>query len=219
MKLNKKVKIVLIVLLFPILIIGLYLAMSYVFARIPAHQKVFEGEKDKVIYVHSNGLHLDIALPKEIIDKDLLSQLNISEEDKFVSYGWGDKGFYLETADWENLKISIALKAIFLPSETAMHVTRYLEVKEHWIAVKIGEEQLQILNEYLTASFTKDDNKIIELENTGGYGTNDSFYEAEKSYHMIRTCNVWVNSALKKIGVKTSVWCPFDWGVLNFLKD
>ena len=219
MKLNKKIKIALGILLFPVVFIGLYVAFAYVFSRIPANKKEFEGEKNKVIYVHSNGVHLDIALSKENVNPDLLYQLSVTDETEFVSFGWGDKGFYLETPDWSDLKASVALRAMFVPSATALHVTRYTVVKEHWIKVEIGDEQLQVLNEYINQSFTKNGNRIMEIENTGNYGVDDSFYEAEKEYHLIRTCNMWVNNALKEIGVKTSVWCPFDWGVLYFLEN
>ena len=215
---NKKRKIVLFAVLFPFLFIGVYVILAYAFSRTSASQKVFEGEKNKVIYVHSNGVHLDIALPIEDVEKSLRDQFKLHDNTAYLSFGWGDKGFYLETPEWSDLKTSVAFRAMFLPSETAMHVTRYKEMKSHWKEVKIGEEQLKILNQYIQTSFTMKENAIIEIENAGYY-ENDAFYEAEKSYHLIRTCNMWVNNALKEIGVPTCVWCPFDWGVLEFLED
>ena len=50
-----------------------------------------------------------------------------------------------------------------------------------------------------------------------GYNSYDSFFEAKGSFSFYRTCNIWVNKALKVIGVKTSIWSPFDFGVLHHL--
>jgi len=39
------------------------------------------------------------------------------------------------------------------------------------------------------------------------------------SFSLFNTCNVWVNKALKVTGIETSVWSPFDFGVLHHLPE
>src|SRR5690606_22158956 len=88
------------------------------------------------IYILTNGVHTDIVCPiqSEIINwneivpfENTLSQRNDSE---FVAFGWGDKGFYLDTPTWADLKFSTAFKAAFWLGDSAMHVTFYNNLKE-----------------------------------------------------------------------------------------
>ncbi|REG87882.1 uncharacterized protein DUF2459 [Winogradskyella sediminis] len=55
--------------------------------------------------------------------------------------------------------------------------------------------------------------KII-LENQG-YSSIDDFYKAKGSYSCFKTCNSWVNSAFKESGLKSCLWTPFDFGLMN----
>lgn len=48
----------------------------------------------------------------------------------YIAFGWGDKGFYLDTPTWADLKFSTAFKAAFWMGQSAMHTTYYREVKE-----------------------------------------------------------------------------------------
>lgn len=43
----------------------------------------------------------------------------------YLAIGWGDKGFYLNTPTWADLKFSTAFKAAFGLSKPAMHATFY----------------------------------------------------------------------------------------------
>ncbi len=107
----------------------------------------------------------------------------------YVGFGWGDKGFYLNTPNWSDLKFTTALDAI-LPyfGGSAMHVTLYqneLIANDRIKKIVLTEEQYLILCDYILKSFTKkeDDNFIL----LGGYhynAINDNFYEAEGSYDL-----------------------------------
>lgn len=75
---------------------------------------------DLYIYVQSNGIHTDVCLPaitKEFNWLDFVPKedfLNNQSFD-FITIGWGDKGFFLDTPTWAELKVSTALNAAFLP--------------------------------------------------------------------------------------------------------
>nr|MBX2843653.1 DUF2459 domain-containing protein [Flammeovirgaceae bacterium] len=79
------------------------------------------------------------------------------------------------------------------------------------------ENQMEIMNQYLFQSFQMNDEKQFQIIKSPGYSHNDAFYEATGNYSCIITCNEWVNTALKKMGIKTSIWSPFDFGVLYHL--
>ena len=196
-----------------------YLSMAMLLSFLPARQEPLKCDPDREIYLTSNGVHLDIVLPAENIDEQFLSQLDVSSATQFVSFGWGDKNFYLKTPEWSDLTFSVAFKALFLKSESAMHVTRYQRKYSHWKRLELCPHQLDSLNSFIENSFKKTETGRIQKMSCHGYSNNDSFYEAKGYFTLFKTCNVWTNNALKEIEVKTSVWSPFDFGVLYHLPD
>ena len=47
----------------------------------------------------------------------------------------------------------------------------------------------------------------------------DFFYQGNGSYTGFKTCNTWVNQSMKKAKIKTAIWTPFSFGVLQYIKD
>lgn len=197
----------------------LYFLAALFLSYLPNVPKEVYCEPDKTIYITSNGVHLDIVLPVVNIDESLLSQLDVSTGTQFVAFGWGDKNFYAKTPEWSDLTFPVAFKALFLKSESAMHVTRYRQTYEHWKEVKLCAHQLGTLNNYIGNSFKRTETGAIQKTDFPGYSNADSFYEAKGSFTLFKTCNVWTNNALKQTGIKTSVWSPFDFGVLYHLPE
>ena len=197
----------------------IYFLMALFLSYLPDIPENENCEPDQTIYITSNGVHLDIVLPVENMEEQFLSKLEIPESARFVSFGWGDKNFYVKTPEWSDLTFPVAFKALFLKSESAMHVTRYQSTYEHWKKVNLCPHQLDSLNNFIANSFEKTETGRLRKMEFPGYTNNDSFYEAKGSFTLFKTCNVWTNNALKKIEVKTSVWSPFDFGVLYHLPD
>ena len=205
--------------LFIILMLVGYFLFAVILSVISTNPEKLNCEKDKTIFITTNGVHLDIIIPKVDLNSELQQALEIEEHVRYVAFGWGDKGFYLETPTWGDLKFSTAVNAMFLKSETAMHVTKYRRRQNRWIEIEVCEEQLEALKTHILKSFERDEaGSIIEIPDSGYY-SNDDFYEAYGSYNCIQTCNAWVNQGLKKGNIKTSVWSPFDKGVLYHLDE
>ncbi|MEM9931379.1 MAG: DUF2459 domain-containing protein, partial [Bacteroidota bacterium] len=79
------------------------------------------------------------------------------------------------------------------------------------------DEQFNQLLQYIQDTFTKNsEGKITEIVDAG-YTPLDRFYEAEGNYSCFKTCNSWVNTGLRRIGVKTAIWTPMDKGVIRYL--
>jgi len=193
----------------------LYFLLAMLLSRIPTNTKKPDCETNHKLYASTNGIHADLILPVEQLSEALSEQLDIKTSTAFVGFGWGDKKFYLETPTWKDLKFSTAVQAMFWKSETAMHITYYTRTSKSWKSLEICKDQNDRLNTFIVDSFEKQENKNF-IWTAEGYGRYDEFYEAKGSYSCLRTCNVWVNQALKKAKVKTPIWTPFDKGILRY---
>ena len=140
---------------------------------------------------------------------------NIKDEVQFLGFGWGDKEFYINTPEWSDLRFSIALKALFIRTDAAMHVTYYKSLTEndHSIKLLADEKQFEDIQSFILKSFKTIDNCVIPIKNIE-YGCCDRFYDANYSYTLFYTCNTWTNEALKKAGLPACLWTPFDRGIL-----
>jgi len=198
----------------PILYILVSLLLSYTPSTFKRNSSL---EYDHTIYVSSNGVHLDIIIPKDEVSSFIKKDLVKLDTYNFLAFGWGDKGFYINTPTWGDLTFKTAFVAMFWKSETLMHVTKYKFKNPDWIAIHLTEKQFQQLLTYIGSSF-KITNESKTLLIGKSYGNNDEFYEAVGNYSCFKTCNTWANSALKTAEVRTAIWTPFDFGVLHFIK-
>lgn len=197
------------------LIVGIYIGLGYLLSSITTDPILFECTDKNEIYISTNGIHLDFVIPKQDLPNNLIQAVHAEDQAEYLAFGWGDKGFYLETPTWKELKFSVAVRAMLLPSETAMHVTNYVSKKDKWCTLQICDKQFEFLLNHITSSFELDSNlSFIEIPNSG-YSEHDTFFEAYGNYNGIHTCNNWVNDGLKKAQVKTAIWAPFDKNVLK----
>ena len=176
---------------------------------------------DVAIYINSNGVHTDVLVPikngikdwtKDILYTQTKSQDSIAT---YVAFGWGDKGFYLDTPEWSDLKTSTAFKAAFYLGTSAMHTRFYKTVKEdnECVKIMITQKDYQDLVTYITESFQYNENKKVLWIKNQSYGNYDAFYEAQGRYSLFYTCNTWANNALKAAHQKAALWTPYDKGI------
>jgi len=191
-----------------------YFIVAFALTAITVNNAPPKAKRSKTIYLSTNGVHLDIILPKNNLTSALGRDLYSLPQEKYLAFGWGDKDFYLNTPTWADLKVENALKAMFWKSETLMHVTRYNNVQSYWVAVSVSEEELEQVNALVLESFSTDAGSKTRLEGAG-YSRTDDFYEAQGSYSCIKTCNTWANSIFKESGLKACLWTPFDFGLLG----
>ena len=202
-----------------IFVIG-YAVLSFGLSKIEVNTNVVQNPEVE-IYISTNGVHTDIVVPIKNEIKDWTTDIKFHHTKtqdsimNFVGIGWGDKGFYLNTPEWSDLKASTAIRAATGLSTTAMHTTFYKTLKEDESCrkIKISKENYIKLVKYISNSFQKDINsKTINIPNNF-YGKNDTFYEANGSYSLIKTCNTWANGALKASNQKAAFWTPYDTGI------
>lgn len=201
-------------LLFVLSIIALYLLTALIFSFIGTRPVLHDCPGKERIYLLSNGIHLDLTLEIKDIDKHLLEKLGDIGKAKFLAFGWGDEDFYLNTPRWEDLTAKTFFKALFYKSSSVMHVTKYQNKGRNFISLEICPAQRAKLVQFISESFAvAKDEHFIKIENAG-YSHSDFFYKGIGSYTCINTCNEWVNTGLKRTNVKTSLWSPFDQGIL-----
>ncbi len=195
-----------------------YFLVAGICASIPVNRGFTSPPDGILIAVTSNGVHTDILVPAEnelYSWRTLLPYSDTRSADStygYVSFGWGDKGFYIETPTWADLKASTACKAMFWMSTSAMHVTWRKRIPTdgpRCRSFRISRENYIALCAYIRASFEDKDGRVqvVKAPTYSGY---DAFYEAEGRYNLFRTCNVWTGQALKAGGIRVAAWTPFE---------
>ena len=202
-----------------LLLLGLYLAAALFLSLLPTRPQASHCAERSPAYVQTNGVHLFLVLPTAAFDPAFVARLKLPELPQYLGFGWGEKEFYRTTPTWADLRPGTALRAACWPSAPAMHVITYRSPRRHWKPLDLCPKQQDTLVQFVQQSFLPDSTGAFTPVQAVGYDANDFFYEARGSYTAFRTCNVWVNEALKKAQVRTSVWSPFDKGVLYHLKD
>lgn len=201
-----------------------YFLITFILSSITI-DKEENSQKEVAIYIKTNGMHTDLVLPikNEFIDwtqeiKYSHTHLTDTSNIQFIGMGWGDKGFYLETPQWSDLKLSVAFKAAFGLSTTAIHATYFDHISENESCRKIhiSKRQYKRLVSYINNTFQKNkEGHLLPISTNANYGNSDAFYEANGSYSLLHTCNTWANNGLKKCGQKACLWTPFDKGIFS----
>ena len=190
---------------------------------IGVHRDYAPPDVGETVYIRSNGVHTDIILPLRSPGKDWSADVpfrnTVSGDTAFthVAFGWGDKGFYLETKEWADLKASTALKAAFGLSGSAMHVTfcQRPVLDERCRSVVVDQGTLQRLTTAVLSGFALEPDGTTQWIADRHYEHNDAFYEGVGRYGLFFTCNTWANSALKDAGLPGALWTATAGGILR----
>jgi len=162
------------------------------------------SDKPHTVYVVGHGWHTGVVIPADAVFAKLPQLQQRFAGASRIEVGWGDAGFY------QNPKptAAIALRAMFTPSPTVMHVVAVPnDVVSYFPAstvkpLMLSESQLQSLLSFVASSFAEQKGDLVSL--TKGIYGNSQFYQATGSYYVMNTCNKWTAKALKSAGVK--VW-------------
>ncbi|GEN68847.1 TIGR02117 family protein [Chryseobacterium rhizosphaerae] len=208
-------------------IVIIYVLLGLLIPFISVSAKDDGEKKDIPIYIYTNGVHTDIVMPvkNDLQDWSLkipFANLKSKKTDyNYIGIGWGDKGFYLDTPTWADLKFSTAVKAAFWLSDSAMHCTYYTTMKEgdDCKMIMISRSQYTRLVKFVEDKFDRDQNgNFMVIPTNAVYGDNDAFYDARGTYSFLYTCNTWTNDALKAAGQKAALWTPSDFGIFQHYK-
>jgi uncharacterized protein (TIGR02117 family) len=177
------------------------------------------------VCLDNTGIHSNFILPEATNHFDWHQYLSIENigkyrvsDYKYLSFGWGDKDFYMSTPSLSNLNLSIALalKALFLPTPSVIYIKGYnfLPINVEIKCVNIGViDYLKLTNFIINTFELNKNNEILRIGD--GHTDNAGFYAAKGSYSILRNCNSWVAEGLRKANINTPLWsglpAPIMW--------
>ena len=200
-----------------VLLVGGYLAAALIGGALPANAGWRPPPRGVTIWVESNGIHTGLVLPKRAagVDWRRLAPAGHLADPRYAAWdhlaiGWGEKGFYLGTPTWRELRPGTALHAVIGSGETLMHVEHVPGPAANARAVVLTPAQYHRLARFVAASFRPGGRRYR------GYGASDVFYDARGRYDAIRTCNSWTGDALRDAGVRIGRWTPLPLTVIRW---
>jgi uncharacterized protein (TIGR02117 family) len=165
------------------------------------------------VCVQDTGIHTNILVPvhNQLFDwHRYLALENIGSEHSqynYLSFGWGDRDFYMQTPTLQNLDLLITFKALFVPTHSVMYVQGYQTIPPSLIVkcVKVNSGDYLRLMNFIDSTFkTEENGKKLRIGD--GHHPNGGFYAANGSYSILRNCNSWTASGLRKADVNTPLW-------------
>ena len=191
----------------------------------------FEPDPNGIeIFVISNGVHTDIAVPAVSAQKDWTELFDPStfqppitdQAPAYVSFGWGDRGLYEKVPTWDDLTFGILFTSMLLPTRSAVHVSYFLNrpnESSNVISIQISPNQYDQLIAEILATIELEDGSPQSLNCCFYPNFRDQFYSSPFKYHIFYTCNMWTNETLKKIGLPAAKWATRQNYIMNHLRE
>ncbi len=202
-------------------LVALYLLAAWLLPKVTVNPAGRPGPH--TVYLVSNGVHTDLVLPVHHAGHDWRTMLDAKHAQspdtaaRWIAFGWGDKGFYLDTPTWAELKASTAFKAAFGLGGSAMHITWCHEPAPgpRCRRFTLSDRAFLDLVRYIRASFKPGAEGLPVRIEGAHYERTDVFYEGVGTYTLFGTCNGWTNTGLKACGAKACLWTPFQGGLMD----
>lgn len=169
-------------------------------ARIERQRRKSAKRPPAKVWLVSNGWHTSIAVRTADATPELRA---FAPDSRYLIIGWGGADFYMWRKMHQPLRM---LKAIFLPTSSALHV---IPVKTSLVAnspnseiieFDVTEQGLERLRKRLTAAFKRDPDGKPTIAGPGRLPTS-RFFDGTETYYFPKTCNWWAASQLRVTGV------------------
>lgn len=195
-----------------------YLVAAVVLGILPVNSDAPVSADGILVFLRSNGLHAEIAVPirSPVIDwsaqlyQPVVTYSGVSPA--YISFGWGDAEFYVRTRSWHELRPWTALSALAGRNGSVIHVEHVPgpSTDRGDVPFRLSTAQYRRLADYITSAFQRTGTGQVLLATERTFGHGDRFYVAHGSYGPVSTCNEWVRRGLSAAGVRTARWAPFD---------
>jgi uncharacterized protein (TIGR02117 family) len=168
------------------------------------------------IFVVSHGYHAGIAIATTVLAAAARESgdtaLGLVAERfggyPFVEFGWGEQDFYASVPTVADLKIGLAVKALFKPdNKSVLHVVglpdtpRRVFASADIVGVPLSEAGLGRMLSALDTSFSLGDAPgRLQVIGRGLYGPS-LFFRANGAFHIFSVCNHWVADMLSAAGL------------------
>lgn len=199
-----------------LLVPAAYLLAGTIGGLIPANSGWRQTPGGVPVMIETNGVHTGIVLPaagwEDLVRADHLPDPR--HAGTHLSFGWGERRFYLETPTWADVTPGGVIGAATGSDRVLLHVDHVRDPgPETWRRViRVSPEEHRRLVALIRARFAGGpDGRPRPIR---GYGPADVFYESWGRYDAVITCNSWVGATLRAAGIRVGVWTPFDWTVM-----
>lgn len=198
---------------------ALYLFAALIGSLVPVNRGWTEPRQGTIIYLIDNGIHVDIVMPIRAQGLDwapLLPARDFARVDAdagWIAFGAGEERVYLNTPTWWDLTPRTIWSAL-AGGRRVMHVEYVRSPNRPVREIRLRPEEYRRLWAAVRADFILDSRGRPQRIDHPGYGPADAFYRGRGKASAFRTCNSWVADKLRRAGVKTSLWPPFEQGLL-----
>ena len=170
------------------------------------------------IYVSGDNFHTNLVVPLRTDAVDWRRRLNlgtlaphITDNDRWLSVGWGDRAFYINTPKLKDLRLSTSLRALFWPTDTVLLIQGQRALPKHYRVqpVTISRAAYLRLTQFILSSFARDaTEQPIFIQASDRY--DGSFYAAKGRYFLLNTCNDWTAKGLRIANTRGGCWCSLS---------
>ena len=169
-----------------------------------AVKQFLQDDSLHTIYLIKQRWHTAVVFHTEDIDTTILPEVKYFGGAELIDIGWGDEAFYQHPDfDWD-----LAYQALFYPTPSTLRIEgifismlEYFNLSEIVVELKINNEQLKILLNYISETVWRDqknEHKVLSTQ----YLNRVYFFKANGEYHLFNTCNTWLARGLKLSGIE-----------------
>lgn len=190
----------------------LYLGAAVLLGIFPINHQYHQTSDGIDIFIRANAVHADLLLPMKTGQRDWNARLRDLDAREYLSIGWGDRAFFLETKNWSDLRLDNATLALTGMDSAVLHIASEdrPQISMDTVRIRISCAQYALMIADIDSAFKLDAFGRPIVIAGAHYADNDHFYEASGRYSMFTTCNEWVRGVLATAGIRTSAWAPFS---------
>lgn len=159
------------------------------------------GDEARSIHVVVQGWHAGAAIARADIDPAIWPETLDFPDADHIEAGWGDRDYYPAPG----FRLSSALRALFLPTASVLHLVGIRGPVACFPArdileLRVPRASVERLVAYIARSHARDGAGRGIVVAPGLYG-GGRFYLSRDSYHLFNTSNVWLARGLREAGV------------------
>jgi uncharacterized protein (TIGR02117 family) len=189
---------------------------------------LLSGSCNLKICISNNRFHTNIIVPvqNEIFDwRNHLTLNNVAQADnsdyRYLSFGWGERAWYINTPTQVDLKLRMGFRALFFPNNASvLRVQKHYSFPQAYEIECVGVSRADYLElmDFIKNSFrlSAQGEKIRVAYNPY---LRASFYEAKGSYSIVNNSNSWTGEGLRIANVNTPLWSGLSSAIMHHLHE